>query len=447
MFTKKHADRILIRLQKLTYETLESLSDVELRDAKKEYLDKIIDSCKEMMSRFKDDKQVATISEMFQSLLKKQNKLNNQENEPESKDESKQSIYSVSKSMIGTGEELDEAVSILLKNGDITWVLCIFNINGLGALNNSDSGNHNKGDSAIKMLQTYIKDKCQQNRQRFLAFKEDRTGSCDQFALLIQCIKSVDFVQRQVELIFNKIDSAEYSVSVGITGVFKRTKYTTANEIIKSGIDSLNDAKKQVKSQIATKNNGVTDHKGKCNFEWNKWDKKIFTLNLNAGTNVLLQKQAKNASVPKKDKYIAKRNEIANTRDTNWVLAAMDGDKFGKISHESMIGASYVIALLNNEIFKICQKYNDKCQCIGYQRGGDEFSMFIYCPNGNKNVAAGVVEELFKNIRAIGEFTVSACLTFLDDDETGEEWEIRAEIALKKAKNDGRDRLYWQKSN
>ena len=33
---------MLIRLQELTYETLESLSDVELRDLKKEYFDKII---------------------------------------------------------------------------------------------------------------------------------------------------------------------------------------------------------------------------------------------------------------------------------------------------------------------------------------------------------------------------------------------------------------------
>lgn len=153
------------------------------------------------------------------------------------------------------------------------------------------------------------------------------------------------------------------------------------------------------------------------------------------GSNIFL-----NVSLEGQNEYKSKIKSVANAGKTDWVLAAMDGDSIGKIKNKSMVGAKYVIYLITNEVYQICDVYG-KNICAGYLRGGDEFSILINC--SDKKIAENVINQLIENVRNKGECTISAGLTFLKEDETANEWENRAEEALQKAKNNGKDQLAW----
>ena len=47
------------------------------------------------------------------------------------------------------------------------------------------------------------------------------------------------------------------------------------------------------------------------------------------------------------------------------------------------------------------------------------------------------------NISKNDRFTISCGLTHLDEDEFGEDWENRAEKALKQAKDNGKNQFCW----
>ena len=151
--------------------------------------------------------------------------------------------------------------------------------------------------------------------------------------------------------------------------------------------------------------------------------------------------------LPGKELYQEMLYQLANTGDTNWVLVSMDGDNFGAIKRESEMYADYIVSSFNSQVKNICDKY--KSICKGYKRGGDEISLFIYCKNKTQenNEARKIMKELFNNIRKNGQFTVSAGLSWLEEDEIGAIWENRAEIALQDAKKNGKNRIHWYNEN
>ena len=156
-----------------------------------------------------------------------------------------------------------------------------------------------------------------------------------------------------------------------------------------------------------------------------------------------------NIKLGKKNKYKIKLNNIADNEDFNWCLIAIDGDNIGKIKKESDIGAKYVIESLKNTIFSVINEFNNinninnNKKSIGFERGGDECSIFIYCKDQNKQIAEKLIYNLFDNIQKQGNCTISAGLGFLEEDETGEDFEDRVEKGLEKSKQNGKHQWNW----
>ena len=66
MYSKTLAAEFIPQMHKLTFETLESLSDVELRDLRKDFLERIVGSVEVFLARTKTKEEVAEIVETFQ---------------------------------------------------------------------------------------------------------------------------------------------------------------------------------------------------------------------------------------------------------------------------------------------------------------------------------------------------------------------------------------------
>lgn len=147
--------------------------------------------------------------------------------------------------------------------------------------------------------------------------------------------------------------------------------------------------------------------------------------------------------------YKTKLNELANQGNTNWILAAIDGDNVGNLKQLSEVGARYALKMLCYQLIQLCENAENK-RCLAFRRGGDEFSVFIDC-NGktqqdNKAIyAKTVLDQLLANVRKHAHITISVGYTFLEDDELGDEWEDRAEQGLLHAKKNGKDQAYFVK--
>eukprot|EP01084_Bolivina_argentea_P320328 555774_1 len=66
MYSRKTALEFIPKMHTLTFETLEMLSDIELRDLRKEFLERIVNSVENFLKRFKTSEQIAQIIETFQ---------------------------------------------------------------------------------------------------------------------------------------------------------------------------------------------------------------------------------------------------------------------------------------------------------------------------------------------------------------------------------------------
>ena len=66
MYSRKTAQAFIPKMHELTFETLESLSDVELRDLRKDFLERIVNSVENFLKRFKTTEEIAEIIETFQ---------------------------------------------------------------------------------------------------------------------------------------------------------------------------------------------------------------------------------------------------------------------------------------------------------------------------------------------------------------------------------------------
>ena len=267
----------------------------------------------------------------------------------------------------------------------------------------------------------------------------------DQFAIIIECKKKVSFAEKEIKHLISQIDYQDYSISIGLTSIIKISEDGTFKDIYNRALNNLLIAKNKVKEELLNNNNN--SHKGLSNYYWDKYDRKIFRLSLKNECNYLLKLiNDKNKLLHKKNEYLNKLNSIADSFDVNWVLISIDGDNFGNIKNNSLIGAKYIILSLNNQINNIINEYNNNknIKCFGFQRGGDEFSIFVYCNNQDKSIAEEFINKLFNNIRNNGDYTISAGITFLDDDETGKFFENRAEEALKISKQTGKDKWTWK---
>merc|ERR1719361_2073775 len=66
MYSRETAADFIPKMHKLTFETLESLSDVELRDLRKDFLERIVASVEQFLQRHKTKEEIAEIVETFQ---------------------------------------------------------------------------------------------------------------------------------------------------------------------------------------------------------------------------------------------------------------------------------------------------------------------------------------------------------------------------------------------
>ena len=342
--------------------------------------------------------------------------------------------------------QLESFLSQLLNDNNINWVLCILKLNGLSQLNNT--GNHNKGDNALASLRSNVSKLCSQNTNKFRAFIDPQGGN-NKIFVLIHSKRKAEFGLEQIKLLVADIDNSEYCISGGITGIFKTDARTNHTMITNRALASLNIATEKVKQSVSDHDacdGELINYKGKSVIQWNEFDFQMHKTHLQEGKNVFLAARENASKIEQQDKYKKKLDEIANKGNTNWVLAAMDGDNFGAIGETSKLKIEYVINILSGQVQEIANKYSDIC--LGYQRGGDEFSLIIYCGNDsggiNKSVAQDITNELMSNINKIGQFTISGGLTQLHEEETGRQWENRAEKGLQQAKKNGKNQFCWE---
>ena len=317
----------------------------------------------------------------------------------------------------------------------ITWAMAIIGIDG----SNSDN------DATIKYVEKKIFKFCQQDSERLIAFKDDK-GYRNQFAILIDCNGDAQFAQRNIGEIIDDIsggsgsndnnDSNENnskkkcSISAGLCFVCKIDFNETYKECHGRGLHSL---------KIAQSKMG-----GNCLY-WDKYDK-LFVKWYN---NEIKNRENSDCLLPLSGmtEYKIKLNELANSENREWILATMDGDNIGMIKQQqSSISAQLAIRILSFEICKLCQKYenDEKYGIMGYQKGSDEFLLFIYCED--KEIGTKIVDKLMKRVEnnKVVPFTVSVGLTYLKQNESGTDWENRAQIGLKYAKQNGKNQINWQ---
>lgn len=321
---------------------------------------------------------------------------------------------------------LTQRLKNILDSNEKTWVLAIININGLKQLNDVD---HATGDRAIESLEIEIKRFCEENPKRLQPFKDDtKKGVGDRFAILIKCTKGSgsSFAEKMVQELTNRIKNIyAWSISVGLAYIVKIDKEDTHKECYDRALDSSKRAKKQ--------GNGNQ-------YYWDEYDK-------NLPNNSLAYDQSKSGIIGNKEEYKNELKNLANSDDndkTCWVLVSIDGDNIGRMKSDSLVRAKMAMRGLDKEITDICIKYKNNYQCHGYLRGGDEYSIFIKSSTkGDKTDANNIVNELMQNVRKNCPITISAGLTFLQNDELYSGWEHRAEKGQQAAKNNGKNCFKW----
>ena len=356
---------------------------------------------------------------------------------------------------IGNRQEMELFINQLLNKNDIRWTLSILKIVGLKQLNNS--GNHNAGDKAIESFKGHVKDLCQQSLKRIKGF-EDNSGGKNESYILIQCKKNASFAKKTLEMLIDEIkeNNINYCVSIGITSIFKNNNDTKAYQIINRAIQSLDTATNKIEMKTSNNNNNIynnnnsdsniIDYSNESIIEWNEFDYQQFCSHLKEGKNIFLNVVTNGIKIKQKQEYKKKLVSIADTENKNWVLAAMDGDNFGNIKKQSSLAIQYAIYVFACQVQYMEDKYNGVC--FAFQRGGDEFSLFINTGNNNnskssKNIVEDIMNELMLNISKNGRFTISCGLTYLQEDEFGKQWENRAEKGLKLAKQNGKNQFCW----
>ena len=69
MYSKKTAEQFIPKLHELTFETLESLTNVELSESRKHFLQRVITAVETLLKRFKTEQEIDEIVESFKSKI------------------------------------------------------------------------------------------------------------------------------------------------------------------------------------------------------------------------------------------------------------------------------------------------------------------------------------------------------------------------------------------
>ena len=375
-------------------------------------------------------------------------------------------------------------MSQLLDNDDVSWVLATCKVvdndktkdnsnNSNNSDHSNDDDNNSDGIEVMNRIKIHVKELCKQNLQRFMAFEDVLNQSLtNNIFIMIRCDKTIQFAERQVKMLLKDIGSdsdIRSSVSISMAGVYRRNLSTLASHIIDST------TKKSVAADNDNDDNdNDNDNNGSNQFEWNIFDRQIFELNLEKKRNVFLQTVLNCDKLAGKESYKERLNSIANNYDSsstnnNWVLAltvmnsernVKDKDKESSKEEGEGIILEYVAALVGNQVISICDKYNKLCW--GYRGDYGQFGLLIKCENGGKGssnssnnsvnaVGSTIMNQLFDNVDKldIGKFEVkiNICggVSQLREDETGREWQDRAEEGIKQAQQKGGNQFCWIK--
>ena len=396
---------------------------------------------------------VAAKSETY-DMEKNNNHNNNSNNMSNEKEEKQQSLIT-----LGDSEELISKIGTIMDSNVASWILVLIEINDLKKLNEV---NHNAGDQAINTLKQHVLDFVKHSPEILIGFQENRKGKNGRFAILMNCRKNSELAVRNMRNFSNDICSThKWNISYGMSFVVKMDK---------------NDSQARFQCYKMAQDSLILNKKLSMNINQDMGDKNFEHVEMRFDMydrRMSMQKRNPyySKSLEQKESYKKQLNQLANNKSSknegHWVLAAIDADDFGLLRKSNPKGAAVAMKLLQDEIMKICDKYGDKT--IGYQRGDDEFSIFIDISsdnnekkknknndnnNNNNNTnnvqlnlefAQRVINELISNVEDETETTISAGLTMLseDKDEFGYEWEDRAEAALNTAKKNGKNKLWW----
>ena len=321
---------------------------------------------------------------------------------------------------------------ILHKNDKLVLVMC--DIDHLRALNDEIgyAGANFKIEDVGKIIKKFVSLKPFEMQ----AFRNTKDGKGDLFAVLLHCRKKLEFAERHMKRLSQKIKKfTNTTVSIGMTNI---NKFDTVDTWIERAVLSMN---------IVKENGGNGVNFLKIDFNHSKQKNDAKHKNKNTNSNVTLL--GKERKLGTKEAFDSKIEEIARKDDNKWIIALLDCDNLGDLKEKKgKSAASSVVEQVKNEILELCDIMGDNC--FGYQCGGDEFGLIVFDNGGDNNYLSGklVVNTLIENVGFNCSVTISAGFSRLNvsKHELVDEWYDRTNDYLKQAKTNGKNQAYWGQS-
>ena len=369
--------------------------------------------------------------------------------------------------LLGTNEFVRDLRHCLYQE-DKKWVLAMLNIDGLKKIN--DTKGYTAGDEAISNIGKDIKQFCNDSPNRLKGYKCEEGGKGDLFGVLVYCQKDYSFAQRNLNRLIKEIyKKRNISVSIG-TGLIINTLEDTHKDWRQRAMDNLSFAKtnggkqlfglqdtidkqklKQAKKQSAVSKDKEKNKNKTTNNNNNK-------SNTNNNSNSSSEDDSNDSEelvgdaswdkvskvkLPNKKHFDKKAKEIADSNDTRYVLALLDGDNIGKYKKEhGDVAAANQVRVIGKEISKLSRIFGDLC--FGYKWGGDEYALLILNNNVKEwNLSEYIINTLMDNVRSECKVTISVGYTNLGEDELYREWFERSNNYLKQAKKNGKNQAFW----
>ena len=353
------------------------------------------------------------------------------------------------------------------------WVLAMLKIYQFGELNNKH--NHEIADKAIEILETAIISFCKYQNNIRIGFKDDIKGKGSQFAILIKCIhvdfnnnnnsdntmsmdaetmhKTSQFVKETINEFIKQICIlSSFGICVGISApiLSESINYNYNNSNSNFSDPNINDIQKDTMiewRERALRSLEIAKEMGRNCYYWDEMELISNKLEYKYKYKEMLYKIVNTINNSNSNNSNNSNNKKSNNNNINnhWFLAIIDGDNVSKLRRKNEIDAARAMRLVANQVYNICNKYNNynnKIECIGFIRGGDEFAIFI--KHKKENVVKEILEKLRINVQNNCKVTISVGVTKfnIEKSESAIQWEERAEEGLKGAKKSGKNQVW-----